>query len=131
MISKATAPHYVWGDRCDGWRLVQSDGLSVIHERMPSRTTEVRHYHRAARQFFFIVSGAAVMERGDERVVLRSGEGVEIPPGVSHRIRNESEQDVEFLVVSAPPSQGDRLLDISEPPSEMEKRASRPAEGLL
>jgi len=34
MISKATAPHYVWGDRCDGWRLVQSDGLSVIHERI-------------------------------------------------------------------------------------------------
>ncbi len=131
MISKATAPHYMWGDGCDGWRLVQSDGLSVIHERMPSRTTEVRHYHRAARQFFFIVSGAAVMERGDERVALRSGEGVEILPGVSHRIRNESEQDVEFLVVSAPPSQGDRLLDINEPPSEMEKRASRPAEGLL
>jgi len=131
MISKTTAPHYVWGDRCDGWRLVQSDSLSVIHERMPPHAAEVRHHHRVARQFFFIVSGVATMEYGDERVVVRSGEGVEIPPGVSHRIRNESERDVEFLVVSSPPSQGDRLLDQSEAPSAMDKRASRPGEGAL
>jgi len=109
MISKAAAPHYTWGDRCDGWRLVQSAGLSVIHERMPPHAAEVRHHHRAAHQFFFVLSGVATMEHGDERVALRSGEGVEIAPGVSHRIRNESEHDVEFLVVSAPPTQGNRF----------------------
>jgi len=111
LISKATAPHYIWGDRCDGWRLVQAGGLSVIHERMPPHTAEVRHHHRAARQFFFILSGIATMEHGDECVELRSGDGVEIAPGMPHRIRNESERDIEFLVVSAPPAQGDRVLD--------------------
>jgi len=116
MISKATAPHYVWGDHCDGWRLAQAGGLSVIHERMPPHTAEVRHHHRVARQFFFVLSGVATMEHGDERVALRGGEGVEIAPGVSHRIRNESEWDVEFLVVSAPPSWGDRIRDEIEAP---------------
>ncbi len=114
MISKATAPHYVWGDRCDGWPLVQSDGLSVIQERMPPHAAEVRHHHHAARQFFYVLSGVATMEHGEERVALRGGEGVEIAPGVSHRIRNESERDIEFLVVSTPPSHGDRILNMSE-----------------
>jgi mannose-6-phosphate isomerase-like protein (cupin superfamily) len=114
LISKATASHYTWGDRCDGWHLVRSDGLSVIHERMPPHAAEVRHHHRAARQFFFVLSGIATMEHGDERVELRSGEGAEIAPGVSHRIRNESERDIEFLVVSAPSAQGDRVLDRGE-----------------
>ena len=111
MISKATAAHYTWGDGCDGWRLVRSAGLSVIHERMPPRTTEVRHYHRTARQFFFILSGSAIMERGGERVALCAGEGVEVAPGAPHRIRNEEQRDVEFLVVSAPPTAGDRVSE--------------------
>lgn len=36
-ISKANAEHYLWGGDCDGWHLVKSQGLSVIHERMPGR----------------------------------------------------------------------------------------------
>lgn len=27
-ISSATAVHYVWGDRCDGWHLVQAPGIA-------------------------------------------------------------------------------------------------------
>lgn len=102
LISQATAPHDVWGDRCDGWRLVQDDRLSVIHERMPPHVTELRHHHRAARPFFVVLSGSATMEHGDECVELRSGEGLEIVPGMLHRIRDASERDIEFLVVSAP-----------------------------
>jgi hypothetical protein len=34
-ISKHNAEHYIWGDNCDGWRLVKIPDLSVIHERMP------------------------------------------------------------------------------------------------
>ncbi|GLI08987.1 hypothetical protein YDYSG_50190 [Paenibacillus tyrfis] len=51
-ISKANAPHYNWGDQCDGWHLVRQPELSVIHERMPPHTAEVRHYHKQARQLF-------------------------------------------------------------------------------
>lgn len=27
--------HYVWGEGCDGWNLVDGPGLSVKQERMP------------------------------------------------------------------------------------------------
>lgn len=108
VISKDRAEHYARGEGCDGWHLVKSAGLSVIHERMPPGASEVRHFHRAARQFFFVLSGAATVEVAGRTEVLRGHEGVEVAPGLPHRIRNESGREVEFLVVSQPPSHGDR-----------------------
>ena len=57
MIDKESAPHYGWGEGCDGWHLVRTPELSVIQERMPPGTSEVRHRHGRARQFFFVLSG--------------------------------------------------------------------------
>jgi mannose-6-phosphate isomerase-like protein (cupin superfamily) len=108
VINKDNAEHYTWGAGCDGWRLVDRPDLSVIHERMPPGTAEVRHFHQAARQFFFILSGVATLEIAGAREVLRTGQGVEVPPGVPHQVFNHSDQDVEFLVISHPTTRGDR-----------------------
>ncbi|MBD2700369.1 cupin domain-containing protein [Spirosoma sp. BT702] len=108
-ISTQTAEHYTWGNQCDGWHLVKSDSLSIIQERMPPGTSEIKHYHRQSRQFFFILSGEATMEIGGKTLVLRMHEGVEIPPFVAHQMRNESENDLWFTVTSTPKSHGDRV----------------------
>jgi mannose-6-phosphate isomerase-like protein (cupin superfamily) len=107
-IGNATAEHYIWGNGCDGWHLVRNPQLSVIQERMPAGTTEVRHFHHHAQQFFYVVAGKAVMEVDGRRMALIAGEGIWIPAGTSHQMRNESSDEVHFLVVSQPPSQGDR-----------------------
>ncbi len=107
-ISKATAEHYLWGNRCDGWHLVKNPQLSVIQERMPAGTAEVRHFHHHAQQFFYVLAGEAVMEVDGRAVALTAGEGTWIPPGTSHQMRNDSRDEVHFLVVSQPPSHGDR-----------------------
>ena len=107
-VSADTAEHYVWGGRCDGWRLVNQPELSVIRERMPPGTAEVRHRHRQARPFFFVLSGVAILEAGGSEYELRAGEGLEVAPGVAHQIFNRSTDAVEFLVVSQPHSHGDR-----------------------
>lgn len=109
MISKKTAEHYIWGENCDGWHLVKSAELSVIHERMPPNTSEVRHYHKQARQLFFILKGTATLEIDSKKEVLQRHEGAEVPPGVPHQIFNESGGEVEFLVVSHPASRGDHF----------------------
>jgi mannose-6-phosphate isomerase-like protein (cupin superfamily) len=106
--SKVTAEHYVWGGRCDGWHLVKDPSLSVISERMPPGTTEVRHRHARARQFFYVLSGTATLECGGETYELARGEGLEIAPGTPHQLQNRSAGELEFLVVSQPPSHGDR-----------------------
>lgn len=108
-ISKENAEHYIWGEKCDGWHLVKGQDLSVIHERMPGQTAEVRHYHERSRQFFFVLSGEAVLEVNGVRHELKSQEGVEVPPLVPHQMKNESRDDVEFLVISQPTTRGDRI----------------------
>jgi mannose-6-phosphate isomerase-like protein (cupin superfamily) len=109
-ISKHSAEHYLWGDNCDGWHLVKNQDLSIIHERMPANTSEVKHYHQHARQFFFVLSGIATIEIDGKEIILNPQEGVEVPPLVPHQMFNKSNEEVEFLVISQPTSKGDRVL---------------------
>jgi mannose-6-phosphate isomerase-like protein (cupin superfamily) len=108
-ISKATAPHYNWGEMCDGWFLENSPERTVIHEWMPPGTSEARHCHRMAKQFFFILGGIATMEMEGKLVTLHQHEGVTIEAGVHHHIKNESSEAIEFLVISTPSTKGDRF----------------------
>jgi mannose-6-phosphate isomerase-like protein (cupin superfamily) len=129
--------HYRWGEDCDGWNLVDQPGLSVKQERMPPYTAEAEHFHRHARQFFFILSGTAIFELTggylekippgsldlmmglrpavpwtalqEGRVEVGPQQGFEIAPGVKHRIRNESEVDLVFLLCSQPSTINDRI----------------------
>lgn len=108
VTDKASAKHYVWGERCDGWRLLNHPELSVIRERVPAGCSETRHFHSHARQFFFVLSGEATLEFDAESVCFVAGQGVHIEPGIAHRFCNRSGADVEFLVISAPATAGDR-----------------------
>lgn len=107
-ISTANADHYSWGGQCDGWHLVRAQGLSVIEERMPPGTAEVKHWHTRARQFFYVVSGTLMMDVEGVEHELAPGTGIEIKQGLAHQARNDGSEDVRFLVISSPPHQGDR-----------------------
>ena len=109
--SRSTAEHYVWGQACDGWHLVRTAGLSIIEERMPPGSREVRHWHARSRQFFYVLSGTLSMEVEGVRHELAARTGLELAPGLAHQATNESDQDAEFLVVSMPPSHSDRHED--------------------
>ncbi len=100
--------HYHWGENCDGWNMVDEPNLSVKLEKMPPGTAEVLHYHRLARQFFFILKGTAHFEIDGKETVLSEQEGIQIEPGKKHRISNQSEDALEFLLSSQPSTVGDR-----------------------
>jgi mannose-6-phosphate isomerase-like protein (cupin superfamily) len=109
VVSTANAEHYTWGNQCDGWHLVKTPQLSVIEERMPAGASEVRHHHVRARQFFFVLQGQLTVEVELHEFVLRAGEGIEVAPGQAHQAMNRSAEDVRFVVMSQPPSHGDRV----------------------
>lgn len=109
VISRANAQHYLWGKECDGWYLVNQEGINIIEERMPPGTSEVRHHHVKARQFAFVLDGELTVEVEHHDFTLRPGEGIEIHPGQSHQAINRSGKDVRFLMISQPPSHGDRI----------------------
>lgn len=109
LVSRENGEHYAWGDGCDGWHLVKTPGMSVIQERMPPGRSETRHLHQHAHQFFFILSGEATIDVGGEILRAKPGEGCSVEPKVGHVIRNEGTIDLIFLLVSTPPSHGDRV----------------------
>jgi len=109
MISIENAEHYVWGQICDGWHLLERDDMSVIQERVPAGSGEVMHYHERARQFFYILEGEGTMSFEDHEIILQKEQGLEIPPSVKHRFKNNSQVDVHFLVISVPSTRGDRI----------------------
>lgn len=107
--SLENSEHYNWGDGCHGWILSQAGDLAIIQERMPPHTAERRHFHDRARQFFYILSGELVMDLEDGPHLLTPGSGIEVEPGTRHQARNESDEDVHFLVASSPTTRGDRV----------------------
>ena len=111
IISTKIADHYKWGGDldCDGWHLVKTPNLSVIEELMPPGTRESRHYHRRARQFFYVLDGVLTIEIEGQNCVLQIGDGIEVSPGQPHQVFNEGVGSVRMLVTSQPPSHGDRI----------------------
>ncbi|EEG29841.1 cupin domain protein [[Clostridium] methylpentosum DSM 5476] len=109
-ISRNAAEHYKWKGICDGWYFVKRDDVSIIAEKMPPHTAEDMHYHTQSRQFFYVLSGEAVMKLPENEVSLCAGEGIEIPLGTPHQMTNRAYSELQFLVVSAPKSHGDKII---------------------
>jgi mannose-6-phosphate isomerase-like protein (cupin superfamily) len=109
LISRDNAEHYRWGNDCDGWHLVKDTNLSVIEEFIPSGGHEVRHHHEKAQQFFYVLTGEVIMEVEGRSTLLAPGAGMRILPGSRHQIHNPSSGPARFLVISQPPSHGDRI----------------------
>jgi mannose-6-phosphate isomerase-like protein (cupin superfamily) len=113
IINGKTAEHYKWGGPqgadCDGWHLVKTPELSIIEELMPPDTSEARHLHIHSRQFFLVMEGELTLEVDHCDFVLQAGEGFEISPGQQHQAFNRSAAVVRMLVISQPPSHGDRV----------------------
>jgi mannose-6-phosphate isomerase-like protein (cupin superfamily) len=109
IVDRSNSEHYLWGDGCDGWHLLKRDDLSIITERIPPGAGEQQHYHVHSRQFFYILTGAAIIEVDGIRHSLQAQQGIEIPPGVAHQFGNESGSEVTFLVISMPKAHGDQV----------------------
>lgn len=109
VANKTNAEHYVWGDVCEGWRLLSRPDLSVIQERIPAGHGEVMHYHERARQLFYVLQGELDIEVASATSRLHPGDSLEVPPREPHRVWNASESDAVFLVISAPTTSGDRV----------------------
>jgi mannose-6-phosphate isomerase-like protein (cupin superfamily) len=108
VSDSSNAEHYTWGGSCDGWHLLKHPDLSVIQERVPAGSGEIKHFHSKARQYFFILEGVATLEFSDSSVTFQAGQGVHVAPETPHRFANASNEDVLFVVIASPSTAGDR-----------------------
>ena len=107
--NKQNVQHYIWGDGNEGWRLVDRQDLSVIHERMRAGAAEIPHHHRRARQFFHVQVGTLTMRTAGADQTVGAGQGIEIAPGQVHQAMNLTAGPIEFIVVSSPTTADDRV----------------------
>ena len=75
---------------------------------MPPGTKEQLHFHFKAQQFFYILKGTATFYSNHEKSTVEANTGILIPAGVKHYIANETQFEIEFLVVSQPTTTNDR-----------------------
>ncbi|MFA6276644.1 MAG: cupin domain-containing protein [Pedobacter sp.] len=100
--------HYKWGDNCDGWNFVSKADAAIKQELMPAQTAEKLHFHTYAEQFFYILKGQATFLIENETVLVNANKGLQIKAGDKHKISNETDQDLEFILFSYPSTQNDR-----------------------
>lgn len=108
-ISKGNAAQYTWGDNCSSWVLNDTPGLSVKQERMPVGSREQLHYHEHANQFFFVLTGVATFYIEDEMIEVKEQEGISITSNRKHFVVNNTNEPIEFLVISQPSTLNDRI----------------------
>jgi len=109
VVSMENSEHYQWGEQCDGWHLVKSKNLSVIQERVPPGCSEVHHLHLKSEQFFFVLSGCATLKVNGKVFELREKQGFYVASNTPHQLSNHGQVDLNFIVISTPPSHGDRV----------------------
>ena len=109
VISTTTADHYTWGAQCNAWFFLKDPGIQVLQEKMPPGTGEVMHHHRKAKQLFYVLRGELTMRTESGFVKIPAGHAVVVEPQAAHQTRNETGEALEFLVISCPPSHGDRF----------------------
>ena len=108
-VSTRNSEHYTGREQCDGWYLLKGENLHVIQDRMPPGACEVMHFHRQSKQLFYVLGGVLTMRAESKSVTIPAGEAVVVEPPTPHQASNESGEPVDFLVISSPPSHGDRF----------------------
>lgn len=101
-VSIANTENFKWGEVCNGWHLLKGDAMSVVEEIMPPKSEGVIHYHNASQHFIYVLRGDMSLVLGDDKHLLKKGQGITVTPTVQHHIRNESDDEVNFLVFSSP-----------------------------
>ena len=96
------------------WAREQQGWIALQQAKMP----EARPFAPGARipigdaevEIVWPATGAGRTPRlvGDQLLCGGPREGLEVAPGAAHQVRNVGPADAEFVVVSQPPSHGDR-----------------------
>ena len=74
---------------------------SLAEATLPKGGATERHYHKVSEEFYFLLSGRALMEIDGESREVETGDAVLIPAGAWHQITGIEE--TRFLCCCAPP----------------------------
>ena len=76
---------------------------SIAHITIPPGKAALKHYHPVVEESYYILTGQGRMVVDGEEKMLFAGDTIAIPLNAIHQIFNDSETDLIFLAVCAPP----------------------------
>ena len=107
-INKNDENHYYWRDHCEAWTLLDSEKGIIKEELMPPYTEELLHFHNETIQVFYILNGEATFIIDNLKFRILPNECLQIQKNQTHKICNNSPNELRFLVISLPGNKGDR-----------------------
>lgn len=75
---------------------------SLAEATLPPGATTQAHYHPKTEEIYYVLAGEGQMRLGGEERTVRPGDGIAIPPGSPHQIRNTGANDLVFLCCCVP-----------------------------
>jgi mannose-6-phosphate isomerase-like protein (cupin superfamily) len=69
---------------------------------IPPGKSSALHYHKISQETYFVLQGKGELQVGDESVTVSAGQACYIPAGLTHKISNQSQEDLVFLAVCVP-----------------------------
>ncbi|MCA9212752.1 MAG: cupin domain-containing protein [Planctomycetales bacterium] len=75
---------------------------SLAEARLPPGGATTTHYHPNTEEIYYILTGNAEMQIGDEIQQVGPGDAIAIQPGAIHQIRNTGDFELKFLCCCAP-----------------------------
>ncbi|MCK6627046.1 MAG: cupin domain-containing protein [Anaerolineae bacterium] len=85
---------------------------SLAHVVVPQGKLSPRHYHKVFEETYYILKGQARMQIDGQEFTLSPGQSCLILPGEVHQVFNDRPEDLEFLVICAPPWTPDDFFEV-------------------
>jgi mannose-6-phosphate isomerase-like protein (cupin superfamily) len=85
---------------------------SLAHVVVPAGKLSPRHYHKVFEETYYMLKGQARMVIDGHEFTLSPGQSCLIMPGEVHQVSNDQAEDLEFLVICAPPWTPDDFFEV-------------------
>jgi mannose-6-phosphate isomerase-like protein (cupin superfamily) len=77
--------------------------VSMAHVTMDKGDVSLWHRHSKMTEIYFILDGKGILYHGKESLAVEKGTYLMIQPGISHKLRNIGDSELEHLVLAMPP----------------------------
>ena len=81
-----------------------SENQSLAEATVPPGGETEAHYHRTTEEIYYFTAGAGRMRLGEEEAEVRAGDCVVIPPGIEHKLFNDSAAEPLVLLCCCAPA---------------------------
>ncbi|HYL80931.1 MAG TPA: cupin domain-containing protein [Candidatus Acidoferrum sp.] len=116
VVNRDRSLPFITKDRSEIRSILDRTNSTASHQSLAEATIPIgeeteEHSHPRTEEIYYVLRGRGLMTLGDERREVGPGDGILIPPGTRHKIRNIADSALVILCCCAPPySHEDTIL---------------------